>query len=48
MTDICVLLVIITEHLMKFGMMLVAVTIIIIIFLQGIGQRPVPVQKFNF
>jgi hypothetical protein len=27
---------------------LVANNIIIIIFLQGIGQWPVPVQKFNF
>jgi hypothetical protein len=27
---------------------IIIIIIIIIIFLQGIGQRPVPVQKFNF
>jgi preprotein translocase subunit SecY len=26
----------------------IIIIIIIIIFLQGLGQRPVPVQKFNF
>jgi hypothetical protein len=26
----------------------IIIIIIIITFLQGIGQRPVPVQKFNF
>jgi hypothetical protein len=29
-------------------MMMIIIIIIIIIFLQGLGQRPVPVQKFNF
>jgi hypothetical protein len=27
---------------------IIIIIIIIIIFLQGLGQRPVPVQKFNF
>jgi hypothetical protein len=29
-------------------MMMIIIIIIIILLLQGIGQRPVPVQKFNF
>jgi hypothetical protein len=38
-------------HITRFDFLLVVVVIIIIItiiFLQGIGQRPVPFQKFNF
>jgi hypothetical protein len=33
---------------MMMMMMMMMIIIIIIITLQGIGQRPVPVQKFNF
>jgi hypothetical protein len=30
------------------GTLKIKIIIIIIIFLQGLGQRPVPVQKLNF
>jgi hypothetical protein len=32
----------------KFLDWVIIIIIIIVIFLQGIGQRPIPVQKFNF
>jgi uncharacterized membrane protein len=33
---------------MMMMMIIIIIIIIIIIFLQGLGQRPVPVQKFDF